>query len=174
MEVLLFIIWKKNCSACSSISLPALEVHFGMMEAAAWKVIFFRLTDLSCELKPDTLAPKFRISKIFAWNTLTSTANHSASTNAMNKLRTYSERSSSSPYFIFSGFNDQWKCRFSTDYVIAYRSSLYLSVDRCITFECLNLFTPPLVLKKKIQFWYYTVKRFMFYQPKILRSKKMW
>ena len=95
------------------------------------------------ELKPDTLAPKYRISNNFAWNTLTSTANHSASTNAMNKLHTYSKRSRYSPYFIFSGFNDQWKCRFSTDYVIAYRSSLYLSVDRCMTFECLNLFTPP-------------------------------
>ena len=141
--------------------------------SSCMKSHFFRLTDLSCELKPDTLAPKFRISKIFAWNTLTSTANHSASTNAMNKLRTYSERSSSSPYFIFSGFNDQWKCRFSTDYVIAYRSSLYLSVDRCMTLN-ISTYLPPLVLKKKIQFWYYTVKRFMFYLPKILRSKKMW
>ena len=131
------------------------------------------------ELNPDTLAPKVRISRIFAWNTLTSTANHSASMNAMNKLRSYSERSRSSPYFIISGFNDQtsgtgWKCRFSTDYVIAYRSSLYLSVDRCMTLNISTYLPPPLVLKKKIQFLYYTVKRFIFYLPKILRSKKIW
>ena len=174
MEVLLFIIWKKNCSACSSISLPALEVHFGMMEAAAWKVIFSDWPTYHASWSQILWPPNSEYQKLFAWNTLTSTANHSASTYAMNKLCTYSERSSSSPYFIFLGFNDQWKWRFSTDYVIEYRSSLYLSVDRCMTFECLNLFLHPPGFEEKIQFWYYTVKRFMFYLPKILRSKKMW
>ena len=59
LDVLLFIISQKNCSACSSNSLPALEVHFGMLAVAAWKVVFSDLPDLSCEQR-QILWPPFR------------------------------------------------------------------------------------------------------------------
>ena len=51
LEVPLFIIPQQNCNACSSISLTALEFHFGLMATTAWKVVIPDLPDLSCELK---------------------------------------------------------------------------------------------------------------------------
>ena len=128
LDVLFFIISQKNCSACSSNSLPALEVHFGMMAVAACKVIFSDLPDLSCEQCQILWPPIQKIPNKSASNTLTSTLNNSASTNAMNKLRTYSESWRSYLYFIFSGVYDQtsgtgWKWHFFTDTVIAYWAS---------------------------------------------------
>ena len=89
--------------------------------------------------------PQLKKWKINALNTLTSTANNSASTSDSKKLRTYSESSRSSLYFIFSDFKDQtsgtgWKWRFSTDPVIADEASE--NVLLCI-FQCRQMYAQP-------------------------------
>ena len=90
------------------------------------------------QAKAKYYGPQLKKWKINALNTLTSTANNSASTNASNKLRTYSESSRSSLYFIFSDFNGQtsgtgWKWRFSTDTVIEDEASenVFLYIFQC-------------------------------------------
>ena len=73
LEVPLFIIPQQNCNACSSISLTALEFHFGLMATTAWKVIIPDLPGLSCELKardPYIVPPPLDLSLPFIWGAI--------------------------------------------------------------------------------------------------------